>query len=141
MYRKDWNHERRRTRDRLLEYDSIIMPLMPHSAGLAMVYPWEDWRQQWEIPNYEVLGEWLYQVAILSGYQGSKEDLRNNFGTYLERNHQEIVFGTLSTFPEIGERNKLYFDSVEKTLYYWANQYIPVNGMLITDTILEGGGA
>lgn len=38
----NWNKERFRTRDRLLEYDSMIMPLMPHSAGLSVVYPWED---------------------------------------------------------------------------------------------------
>jgi len=31
--------ERRRTRDRLLEYDMLARP---HTAGLAMVYPWEN---------------------------------------------------------------------------------------------------
>jgi len=34
--------ERWRTRDRLLEYDESIMPLRPHSAGLSMIYPWEN---------------------------------------------------------------------------------------------------
>lgn len=38
----DWNYERHRTRDRLLEYDINIMPPHPHSAGLSMVYPWEN---------------------------------------------------------------------------------------------------
>jgi len=34
--------ERWRTRDRLLEYDISIMPARPRTAGLAMVYPWEN---------------------------------------------------------------------------------------------------
>jgi hypothetical protein len=35
----------------------------------------------------------------------------------------------------------LYFDLDEKILYYWDNEYIPVNAMLITNTILNGGEA
>ena len=131
--------ERWRTRDRLLEYDINIMPARPHTAGLAMIYPWEDF--SWEIPDYQILGEWLFSLAVASGYQGSKNDLRNNFGSYLERNHQEIIFGTLSTFPVSGEKNKLYFDLTEKILYYWDNEYIPANAMIIANTILEGGEA
>jgi len=38
----DWNRERYRTRDLLLEYDTAIMPARPRTAGLAMVYPWEN---------------------------------------------------------------------------------------------------
>ena len=35
----------------------------------------------------------------------------------------------------------LYFDLDGKILYYWDNEYIPVNAMLITNTILNGGDA
>jgi hypothetical protein len=35
----------------------------------------------------------------------------------------------------------LYFDLDEKVLYYWNEEYIPVNTMLITNTILNGGEA
>jgi len=35
----------------------------------------------------------------------------------------------------------LYFDLNEKVLYYWNEGYIPVNAMLITNTILNGGEA
>jgi len=36
----DWNYERYRTRDLLLEYDATIMPPHPRAGGLAMIYPW-----------------------------------------------------------------------------------------------------
>jgi len=35
----------------------------------------------------------------------------------------------------------LYFDLNEKILYYWDGEYIPVNAMLIADTIVNGGDA
>lgn len=33
----------------------------------------------------------------------------------------------------------LYFDLDEKILYYWDNEYKPVNALLIANTILHGG--
>jgi hypothetical protein len=53
----------------------------------------------------------------------------------------EIIYGVLREFPEIGDTNKLYFDLEEKILYYWDGEYIPVNAMLIANTVLEGGEA
>jgi len=37
--------------------------------------------------------------------------------------------------------NVLYFDIDNKILYYWDNEYLPANTMLIANTILEGGEA
>ena len=80
-------------------------------------------------------------LASQFGYSGTREDFYYYFGSYLERNIQEILFDSYDNFPETGEINKLYFDLDEKILYYWNNEYIPVNAMLITDTILNGGEA
>jgi len=51
------------------------------------------------------------------------------------------MFATYANFPEEGTTSKLYFDLEEKVLYYWDNDYIPVNAMLIANTILNGGEA
>ena len=45
------------------------------------------------------------------------------------------MFATYATFPEVGIDSKLYFDLEEKILYYWDNDYIPVNAMIIANTI------
>ena len=81
-------------------------------------------------------------LAANSGYHGTREEFHHYFGSYLERNEWEILFETYDNFPETGDQSKLYFDLTEKILYYWAgNEYIPVNAMLITNTILQGGDA
>lgn len=54
---------------------------------------------------------------------------------------RSIMFTTYDTFPEQGITNKLYFDLDEKILYYWDNEYIPVNAMLIANTTIDGGEA
>jgi hypothetical protein len=36
----DWNYERYRTRDLLLEYNTNIMPPHPRAGGISVVYPW-----------------------------------------------------------------------------------------------------
>ena len=53
----------------------------------------------------------------------------------------DTFFDTYDNFPAVGEQTMLYFDLNERILYYWNNEYIPVNAMLITDTIINGGGA
>ena len=125
---------RHRTRDLLLEYDSTIVPLHPRAGGLTAVYPWET-------QNVTIMGDWLYAFAVKSGYNGSKEDFYKGFGAYLESNQHEIIFDVYKNFPPIGTQNMLYFDTDEKILYYWDGEYIPVNAMLITETILNGGEA
>lgn len=156
-----YKSSRARTRDLLLEYDVHIMPPRPRAAGLAMIYPWlqsnyvdggwvtipipetDEFASvyPWESIGLNMLGDQIYLLAANSGYHGTREEFHRFFGTYLETNKWEIVFDVFENFPEIGESDKLYFDLNEKILYYWNNEYIPVNAMLITDTILQGGDA
>ena len=158
MYRSN----RERTRDLLLDYDIRIMPPRPRQAGLAMVYPWLNSNSEeggwigippipetaefsvvypWESIGLNILGDQIYLLAAQSGYQGGREEFHRYFGTYLERNRWDILFESYNNFPQVGQTNKLYFDLQEKILYYWNNGYIPVNAMLITNTILDGGEA
>ena len=150
---------RHRTRDLLLEYESSIMPLHPRAGGLAMVYPWGNNNDSgtlmppfpdpsaieqiypWEMQNLAVMGDWLFAFAAGSGYKGSREEFYKYFGSYLESNRQEIMFETFDKFPAVGTQDMLYFDLNEKILYYWDNEYIPVNAMLIAETIVNGGEA
>lgn len=156
-----YKSNRERTRDLLLEYDIRIMPPRPRAAGLAMVYPWlnsnmtsEEWITlpipdttefstvyPWESVGLNILGDQIYLLAAKSGYTGTREEFHHYFGSYLENNKWEILFEEFDNFPEVGEINKLYFDLVDKILYYWNGEYVPVNAMLITNTILQGGGA
>ena len=154
---------RERTRDLLLEYDIRIMPPRPRAAGLAMVYPWLNSNNEdpgwvnippipntpefqvvypWESIGLSILGDQIYMLAAQSGYHGTREEFHHYFGSYLETNRWEILFEEFRNFPDEGEVDKLYFDLDEKILYYWAgNGYTPVNAMLITNTILNGGDA
>ena len=153
---------RTRTRDLLLEYDIHIVPPRPRAAGLSMVYPWinSNWAGEgwinippipdtpefqavypWESVGLSILSDQIYMLAAQSGYHGTREEFHHYFGSYLENNRWEILFEQYENFPQIGEIDKLYFDLDEKILYYWNNEYIPVNAMLITDTILQGGEA
>lgn len=159
MRKLDWNLNRHLTRDLLLEYDSAIMPPHPRAGGIPIIYPWGDDNSSgvlmppfpdptaiesiypWEMQNLAVMGDWLYAFAKGSGYTGSREEFYSHFGYYLEQNHQEILFDSFSNFPTTGAQNMLYFDLDEKVLYYWNEEYIPVNAMLITNTILNGGEA
>ena len=154
---------RQRTRDLLLEYDLRIMPPRPRQAGLAMIYPWlnSNWEEgtgwvtipipttpefstvyPWESIGLNILGDQIYMLAAQSGYHGTREEFHHYFGSYLENNRWEILFENYENFPQEGESDKLYFDLVEKILYYWSGtEYVPANAMLITDTILKGGEA
>ena len=156
-----YKSNRVRTRDLLLEYDIRIMPPRPRAAGLAMVYPWLNSNKEqggwvtipipttpefqvvypWESIGLSILGDQIYMLAANSGYTGTREEFHHYFGSYLERNRWEILFEDYDNFPVTGEQDKLYFDLVDKILYYWDEEYIPVNAMLITDTILQGGEA
>ena len=151
---------RHRTRDLLLEYEPSIMPVHPRAGGLAMLYPWGnnndsgsammppfpdpsaiDSIYPWEMQHLAIMGDWLYIFAKSSGYSGTREEFYSCFGSYLEKNRQEIVFDSYANFPSTGVQDMLYFDLDEKILYYWDNEYIPVNAMLIAETIVNGGEA
>lgn len=157
-----YKSNRQRTRDLLLEYDVRIVPPRPRAAGLAMVYPWLNSNIEntgwvnippipdtaefqvvypWESIGLSILGDQIYLLAANSGYTGTREEFHHYFGSYLERNRWEIMFDTYDNFPQVGEQDKLYFDLGERILYYWNEEYIPVNAMLITNTVLQGGGA
>lgn len=157
-----YKSNRERTRDLLLEYDMRIMPPRPRAAGIAMIYPWlnsnytdEGWVTlpipqteefssvyPWESIGLNILGDQIYLLAAQSGYTGTREQFHRYFGMYLENNAWEIFFEEYANFPSTGETDKLYFDLNEKILYYWSGEeYIPVNAMLITNTILNGGDA
>lgn len=160
MIKLDSNLSRHLTRDLLLEYDQAIMPPRPRAGGLAMVYPWGDFDSDsptamppfpnpteiesiypWEMQNLAIMGDWLFQFSKNSGYSGTREEFYRYFGLYLEHNRQEILFDIFTNFPSTGTNNMLYFDLNEKILYYWDGEYIPVNAMLIANTILHGGEA
>ena len=157
-----YKSNRERTRDLLLEYDRFIMPPRPRAAGLGLIYTWLESNTPstdiiynvpipntaefsvvypWESIGLNLLGDQIYILASRSGYTGTREEFHKYFGTYLERNRQEILFETYNNFPQVGSREMLYFDLDEKILYYWDNEYIPVNAMLIANTILDGGEA
>ena len=128
----NWNYERQRTRDLLLEYDTNIMPPRPRAGGISVVYPWEN-------TSLNILNHQLYLLAIANGFDGTEEDFKQLFTSYV--GPRSIMFATYSEFPETGTSSKLYFDLEEKILYYWENQYIPVDAMLIANTVLDGGEA
>ena len=98
--------ERKKTRDRLLEYDSFIMPYHPRQAGLSMVYPWENM-------NLSMLQKQIYQIALNEGFQESEQIFWSRFS------QGNIIFGTLDTFPIDGDEKALYFDTNTESLYYF----------------------
>jgi len=151
--------ERTRTRDLLLEYDKAIMPPKPRVAGLSNIYSWGSTvlsdvdnlnipiPQQknisiiypWENISLSIFSNQLYKVAIINGFVGTEKEFLNRFVNYVS--DKQIIFDTYNNFPEYGSINKLYFDLDEKILYYWENEYIPVNAMLIANTMINGGEA
>lgn len=132
MKNRDWNYERYRTRDLLLEYDNLIMPPRPRTAGLSIIYPWEN-------TSLTSLLKQLFTIAANSGYLGTENDFKSHFGSYLQ--NRPIIFDIFNNFPNIGSEEYLYFDLDEKILYYWDEEYIPVNAMLIANTTIYGGEA
>ena len=124
--------ERRRTRDLLLEYDKAIMPPKPRTAGLGSIYPWENL-------TLSIFSKQLFTLAENSGFSGTETDFSQKFGSFLS--NKNITFMNFIDFPDEGETNKLYFALDEKILYYWDNEYIPVNAMLIANTTINGGEA
>lgn len=160
MFNRDWNYERHRTRDLLLEYDINYMPPRPRQGGLCIVYPWGSpllndivdmsipaqphttklsMIYPWENTSLNILNHQLYLLAVMNGFEGTEEDFKQLFSAYV--GSRSIMFAKYSDFPETGIDSKLYFDLEEKILYYWENGYTPVNAMLIANTSLNGGEA
>lgn len=160
MEKLDWNYERYRTRDLLLEYDTAIMPPHPRAGGLIVIYPWGSpmldnvvdmsiphnphtttlsMIYPWENTSLNILNHQLYLIAVQNGFDGTEEDFKELFKGYV--GPRSIMFATYGAFPERGITDKLYFDLETKILYYWNEEYIPVNAMLIAETALDGGEA
>lgn len=150
---------RRLTRDLLLEYNRNIIPPRPRAAGLGMIYNWGSTIPKdqpgleppqpnqtnisiiypWENTSLSIFSNQLYKVAIINGFVGTEKEFLDRFVNYVS--DKQIIFETFANFPQYGSYTKLYFDTEEKILYYWDNEYIPVNAMLIANTIIEGGEA
>ena len=151
--------ERHRTRDLLLEYDKTIMPPKPRAAGLGVIYSWGsttpadvnnlnpptpaqqniDIIYPWENISLSIFSNQLYKVAIINGFVGTEKEFLDRFVNYVS--DKQIIFDNFDNFPQFGSTQKLYFDQVNKILYYWNQDYIPVNAMLIANTMINGGEA
>ena len=147
---KTWNRERKRTRDRLLEYDFNIVPPHPHTAGLSMLYPWENLQ-------ISMIGIAILQLARKNGFSGDDAAFWERFS------EGAVIKGAAATFPATGHSNNLYLDEDTGTLYYFKenstpinvevaeeigaiitsnnNLYIPIRALLIENTILNCGDA
>lgn len=130
MMRLNWNTERWRTRDRLLDYDITIVPPHPHSGGityhfllkdedLSPIMPFPEAHSSlpfiypWEAINLYELEKSIYLIAQRNGYTGSEDTLWNRFS------NGTVVTGTLDTFPIPGDELNLYFDKETEILYYF----------------------
>ena len=156
---KTVTYERHRTRDLLLEYDRAIMPPKPRAAGLSNIYSWGSTPLDnlngeeppipgqkdisiiypWENTSLSIFSNQLYKVAIINGFVGTEKEFLDRFVNYVS--DKQIIFETFNNFPQYGSSQNLYFDLDERILYYWNQEYIPVNAMLIANTTLEGGEA
>lgn len=123
---KTWNRERFRTRDRLLEYDTSIMPLTPTAgASMPMIYPWEN-------ASLAILSHQIFKLAQASGYTGPEELLFEKF------NGGSIYkYDTFNDFPAIGTAGNLYMDISTGIVYY----YISTSQLVDAEKIAIVGGA
>ena len=120
MKNLDWNRERYRTRDRLLDYNISLFPITPKTTILPSIYPWEN------ITNSRLSNQ-LYEIAKNHGYTGNETDFLNKFSATSD----SIVTGTLMTFPIPGIETNLYFDTETGILYYFTATNSPIDLNLI----------
>ena len=115
--RHDWNYERYRTRDRLLEYgDTLNMPT-PTQKNISVIYPWEN-------ISLAHLSNQILELAKKHGYQGTEESLWAKFS------QGNVITGTLDTFPIPGDENNLYLDLETEILYYFKSATSIINNDL-----------
>ncbi len=101
--------ERKRTRDRLLEYNPMIIPPRPHTAGLAMIYPWEN-------SSLSILQHQLFLIAQNNGFEGEESEFLDRF---VHGGKGGVNVGTINTFPIPGVEDQLYLDTGTEILYYF----------------------
>lgn len=101
---KTWNRERKRTRDRLLQYNLlstanpiIISQLVPTPISI----------------NESLIENTIFNIAKKYGFSGTNIDFWGKFNT------QNIHYGTIDTFPTQGIQYDLYLDTLTHTLYYF----------------------
>ena len=106
MRKLDWNRERYRTRDRLLDYTLNLYPIIQPIAEMPYIYPWEN-------IQLGILSKQILELAKQNGYTGDEQLLWERFS------EGTIVTGTLNTFPIPGDEKKLYLDTETTILYYF----------------------
>lgn len=141
---RDIAFERRRTRDRLLEYDYYLIPLSPHSAGIAMLFPTESDKivitipaiieeaqlntiYPWENYSLSILSHQMYLIAKDNGFDGSESQFLTKFGAIGTATNGNVIVGTVETFPEHGDENALYLDRDTGILYYFKETENSIN--------------
>jgi hypothetical protein len=102
-----WNKERKRPRDRLLDYDATIVPPIPHTGGIPIV------PSPIETDLFENI---VWNIAQSQGFEGTEHD----FWTY------NLIKGTIDTFPIEGNSSNLYLDINTGILYYFEETYNPI---------------
>ena len=127
---QNWNHERWRTRDRLLDYDFNIVPPHPHSGGFATPYPVEETDLSpmlpmfgenstllriypWEEYNSTALEREILIIAQRNGYTGTSTEFWAKF------QYGNVITGTIEIFPVPGDTRNLYLDLTTEILYYF----------------------
>lgn len=102
----NWNFERWRTRDRLLNHTFNIIPAQPTIANLPYIFPWEN-------QSLSTLSRQILEIAKKNGFCGSEKEL----WSYFSSGH--FIIGTIDTFPTYGDPNCLYLDKETGILYYF----------------------
>lgn len=123
---KTWNRQRFKTRDRLLNYDSTVVPIIP-TAGALMptIYPWEN-------ASLAILSHQIFKLAQASGYTGSEDLLFKRFDAGAIHH-----YSSLAEFPVPGIEGDLYFDTTTQIVYY----YVTTLGEVDAARIAIIGGA
>lgn len=105
---KTWNRQRFKTRDRLLNYDSTVVPMIP-TAGASMptIYPWEN-------ASLAILSHQIFKLAQASGYTGTEDLLFKRFNTGAVH-----YYSSLEEFPIPGTVGDLYLDTTTQIVYYY----------------------
>lgn len=120
---KTWNRERKRTRDRLLQYDTTIVPT-PYSTSIPMIYPWQN-------ASLAILSHQIFKLAQTSGYTGTEDLLFRRF------NGGAIhPYKTLEEFPIPGIQGDLYLETSTQIVYY----YTTTTGEIDAENIAAVGG-
>ena len=110
---KTWNRERKRTRDRLLDYDFTFLWENPTEIVTTLPMP--------VLLPEALLEKSLYNLAVQHGFSGTLDNFWDTFS------NSDIYTGTLHTFPVPGNVHKLYLDTETDILYYFKSTTDTIN--------------